>query len=53
MFARSADVFDAISSLACAIHCLANPLLFSVGAKMLTGHSIAYLFTQFAAFALR
>jgi hypothetical protein len=53
MFSRSADVFGAFTSLACAIHCLAMPLLLSVGATFLTGHFIAYLFILFAAFAVR
>ncbi|MCU0319452.1 MAG: MerC domain-containing protein [Flavobacteriales bacterium] len=53
MFSRSADVFGAFASLACAIHCLAMPLLLSVGATFLTGHFIAYLFILFAALAIR
>lgn len=52
MHARSADVLGTITSLACAVHCLAMPLLLSLGATFLTGHSIAYLFIVLAAFAV-
>lgn len=53
MFLRIARVLGAITSLTCALHCLAMPLLLSLGATFLTGHAIVHLFILLAFIAVR